>query len=239
MKLCSILFLAFALFCAGCSRATNSHSITWAVGRDVTGTMQKLVAEFMRQNPGLTVTLIEMPESASTQRDSYVTYLISRDPSIDIYSVDITWPAEFAAAGWILPLDTYFPSHTQKEFLPGPIDGCRYQGKIYAVPWFTDAGLLYYRTDLLEKEGIEKPETWRGLVQAARVIQKKYKVKGFVFQAAQYEGLVCTYLEFLWSFGGTATDASGKVTIDTPEARAALEFFVGLIREEKVAPRKC
>jgi multiple sugar transport system substrate-binding protein len=229
----AFLFLIFS-----CARPTgNKTIITWAVGKDITRTQQKLADDFMRLHPAVAVRIIEMPESSTTQRDSYVTYLIARDPTIDLYSIDITWAAEWAAADWIVPLDRYFPVADREDFLPGPLAGCSYHGHIYAVPWFTDAGLLYYRKDLLEKEGLAVPATWDDLVRSAKIVGQKYNMKGFVLQAAQYEGLVCNFLELLWSFGGTAADPAGRITVATPAALAALQFLSDCIYASRITPQ--
>lgn len=72
------------------------------------------------------------------------------------FSADIIWVSEFASAGWIEPLDSFFPVEEREFFLPGPIEGCTYQNRIWAVPWFTDSGVLFYRSDLLPRP----PRTW-------------------------------------------------------------------------------
>jgi multiple sugar transport system substrate-binding protein len=227
--------LALLCLAAGCSApSSQTVELTWAVGKDSTGTQRRLADAFMAQNPGWTVRLIEMPASATVQRDSYVTYFIARDPTIDVYSIDLTWTAEFAAAGWLRPLDAEFPPAAHAAFLPGPIEGCTYGGHVYAVPWFTDAGLLYYRRDLLARERLTPPRTWEELVRQARLLGTKYRMYGFVFQAEQYEGLVCNFLEYVWSAGGTV--AAPAITLDTPAARRALQFMYEMIHGLRVAP---
>jgi trehalose/maltose transport system substrate-binding protein len=104
------------------------------------------------------------------------------------------------------------------------------------MPWFTDAGLLYYRTDLLEKYGKEPPQTWQELTEIAKEIQDgeraegNDKMLGFVFQAKAYEGLTCDALEWVDSFGGGAIVADdGSITINNPQAAQALDTAAGWI----------
>lgn len=221
-----VLFLLVSL--TTCTKKTEEKiTITWAVGKDATGAQRDLIKQFQKKYPDIEIKLMEMPESATIQHDSYVTYLSAGDSSIDVYSIDIIWPSEFASAGWVLPLDSYFTKDKQKEFLSGPIKGCTFKGKIYAVPWFTDAGILYYRKDILKKENLKPPETWQELISQAKKIQDKYKIYGFVFQSRQYEGLVCNFLEYVWSNGGKLTDG---------RAVEALKLIVDIIHKHKIVP---
>lgn len=231
-----LLFLLLLGLGIGCHKENELVTITFATGKDPTGYHQKLVAQFESTHPKIRVKLIEMPESATQQHNAYVTYLSSRDASIDVYSIDIIWPSEFGAAGWLLPLDDFFTPEELKEFLPGPVKGCTYEGKLYAIPWFTDAGILYYRKDLLDKENFSPPETWQDFVNQAKILQKKYGIYGFVFQAQQYEGLVCNFLEYVWANRGKVLDEKGKILIDSPEATEALKFMVDLIHEYQIVP---
>jgi trehalose/maltose transport system substrate-binding protein len=104
------------------------------------------------------------------------------------------------------------------------------------MPWFTDAGILYYRKDLLDKYGKEAPDTWQELAATAQEIQEgeraegNDKMWGFVFQAKAYEGLTCDALEWVDSFGGGAIVADdGSITINNPKAAEALDTAAGWI----------
>lgn len=235
MKKLLLLFLILG-FLTSCGRDEDVVTITFAVGKDPTGYHQQLIERFESAHPKIRVKLIEMPESATQQHNAYVTYLSSRDASIDAYSIDIIWPSEFGAAGWLLPLGEFFTQEELKEFLPGPVKGCTYEGELFAVPWFTDAGILYYRKDLLGKENLSPPKTWNDFVKQAKRLQGKYGIYGFVFQAQQYEGLVCNFLEYVWANRGRVLDEDKTVLIDSPEATEALEFMESLIHRHRVVP---
>jgi multiple sugar transport system substrate-binding protein len=104
------------------------------------------------------------------------------------------------------------------------------------VPWFIDAGLLYYRKDLAARHGFEPPRTWDDLIGASRhVSAREPGMHGFVWQGKQYEGLVCNVLEFLHSNGG-AVLADGRVVLDSPENREALALMAGLVHRYGVTP---
>lgn len=126
-------------------------TITYSHGREATGVTKKLIAQFMARYPDIKVNEIELPSSTDTQHDSYLTKFNAGDDSVDVMAVDLIWPAEFGAAQWVLPLNKYFSKPELDEFLPGPVSGTSYNGKQYAIPWYTDAGVLYYRKDILEE----------------------------------------------------------------------------------------
>jgi multiple sugar transport system substrate-binding protein len=123
----------------------------------------RLLREFEAAT-GIRVRQRVMPASSDLQHQQYVTWLASRDRSVDVYPIDLIWVAEFAAAGWILPLDERLPAGARGDFLPAPLASAVYRGRLYAVPRFTESGLLYYRTDLSPRP----PATWQELAQRAR-----------------------------------------------------------------------
>ena len=157
----------------------------------------------------------------------------------DIISGDVIWPAQFAAAGWISDLSDRFTEDLRGSHLPATISSNTYKGGVYGVPWFTDAGMLYYRKDLLEKSGFsEAPKTWDELKEQAEKVQRDSGPRyGFVFQGAEYEGGVVNGLEFIWNSGGDVLDPGNlnKVTVDTPEALEGLETARAMVTDG-VAP---
>jgi len=110
-----------------------------------------LIAKFMKQNPGIKVKSIFSPQSSTDAHNQFVAQLSGGSSAVDIYQVDVIWPPEFAAAGWILPVDKYVTESFKKDLLPGPVLGTTVNGKMYAIPMFTDSGMLFYRKDLLSK----------------------------------------------------------------------------------------
>jgi trehalose/maltose transport system substrate-binding protein len=116
------------------------------------------------------------------------------------------------------------------------VDANTVDGKLVSLPWFTDAGLLYYRTDLLKKYGYASaPKAWAELTAMAQKVQAgerktNAQFAGYVWQGKNYEGLTCDALEWISSFGGGAiVDAGGKVTIDNAKAAAALDMAASWI----------
>ena len=214
---------------------SKSVTITYYFGKEETGVERSLAAQFERET-GIKVKLREMPPSSDVQRETITRTLMEEMPA-DVIRLDTGWISECAAAGWLRPLDDLFTE--DRKFLPGPVDGCTYKGKIYAVPLFADFGLLYYRADLLDKYGFEPPETWLYDSCGCKSIltgEDNPNLEGFVFQAKQYEGLVCCFLEFVWSNNGAVYDDYGRVVIDSDYAVEALTFMCKLV-EEGLAPK--
>jgi len=219
---------------------SGSGNLIFSMGTDTSGTLQSLIDEFNKQSEGFKVTYQEMPTDSGAYFDKLRTQFQAGGGNIDVIGADVIWPAQFAANGWLLDVTDRFPKSEQSQFLDAPIQSLMYDGKIYGVPWFTDAGLLYYRADLLEKSGYsDPPKTWDEMQEMAVKVAKDQKIDyGFVFQGDQYEGGVCNGLEYIWTNGGDVLDPNdpNKVVIDSPEAAAGLAIEQGIV-EDGVAPQ--
>jgi multiple sugar transport system substrate-binding protein len=206
--------------------AEQLRFVTWR--SEATAVFQRIIADFESSHPGLKV-IQEIGPSSSTEFHDLVTQkLRNRDPEMDIFFMDVVWPAEFAAAGWALPLDAFFPLAAQKDFLDAPIGANTYEGRIYGVPMFVDAGMLYYRKDLLAKYHLRPPATWPELVRQAQSIISQERdpyLTGYSAQFKQYEGLVCNMMEFILSNGGALWDEQRLMSsVHTANAMAAVRF---------------
>ncbi len=198
--------------------------------------LQELIDEFEQQNPDIRVKHETLPSSSDEQHQFYVINLEGRTSDFDVFAIDVIWVAEFAKAGWLRDLSALLPASERAAFFAGPIEAVTVEGRVYAIPWFIDAGLLYYRKDLLTQYGFPPPPTWGKLVRIAYDIRKRQPdLYGFIWQGKQYEGLVCNVLEFLWSNGGEVL-RDGKVVIDSPQNREALKVMVDLVRRYGATP---
>jgi multiple sugar transport system substrate-binding protein len=218
-------------------------TITWSTlatgGPTVSDVYRALAQVYERQNPGVRVNLQIQPGTSGEQYNRYVTLFAAKDTSVDVISIDVIWPAPMVAAGWLAPLDQWFASERRAEYLPGAIRANTIGGKIYGVPWYTDAGLLYYRKDLLDKHNAKVPTTWDELISTAqRVVQAENnpQLGGFLFQGARIEALANFFFEVLWSNGGDILDGGGKVILDNGKGLEALNFMLDLVRRHRVTP---
>jgi multiple sugar transport system substrate-binding protein len=198
---------------------------------------QPIAREFERTHPGVRVELVEGPQSTDLRENLYTASLLARDPTFDLVYMDVTWTSKFAAAGWLWPLDDRLAAAERARFLPAALAAGIHEGRLYRVPVRTDAGLLYYRRDLLAAAGFDPPRTFADLARIAAALQSPPHVWGFVWQGKQYEGLVCGFLEVLHGHGGFWIDpATLDVGLDRPEARAALEFLRACLGSHPISP---
>lgn len=223
--------------------AQPATAITWSTlatgGPQVSDVYRALAQVYERQNPGVRVTVQIQPGTSGEQYNRYVTLFAARDSSVDVISIDVIWPAPMVAAGWLAPLDQWFTPERRSEFLPSAIRANTIGGRIYGVPWYTDAGLLYYRRDLLEKHNARVPQTWDELISTAQRIvaaENNPQLGGFLFQGARIEALANFFFEVLWSNGGDILDTNGRVILDNGKGLEALNFMLDLVRRHRVTP---
>jgi multiple sugar transport system substrate-binding protein len=193
--------------------------------------VRRQLARFADEHPGVRVDLQVTPDSADQRHQLYVQWLNARAESPDVLQLDVIWVAEFAAAGWVLPLDRFAPDAS--DFVPAAIEAARWKGSLYALPWFVDVGLLYWRTDLLD----HAPRSLAELRQEARRLRDAAAIRaGLVWQGARYEGLLTVFLEHLTAFGGGILDGRGRVIVDAPAAVRALAFMTDAVRTDGIVP---
>ena len=213
----------FALSLRGPGR--DNADLSMLMEPDGAGVWSELIDDFHAQYPGLRVDLIEGPPATNTREDMYTTSFLSGAAGYDIVYCDVIWVPKFAAAGWLLDLtDRLSPADTM-DFLPVDLRAGSYQDRLYRIPAFTDAGILYYRKDLVS----QPPATFDELMRLGNEFKSADR-SGFLWQGKQFEGLVTVYLEVLWGFGGDWIDATThEVLLDRPEAIRALEFLKSTI----------
>lgn len=188
------------------------------------------LARFMAENPGIRVVQRDTPDAADQRHQLYVQWLNARASDPDILELDVIWTPEFAAAGWILPLDRFQPDTA--AFFPAGIAANRWRDSIYAIPWFMDVGMLYWRTDLAPAP----PATFAELLRTARTARERGLRYGLVWQGARYEGLVATFTEYLGAHGGRILDG-GRVTVNSEAGLRALTAMRDQIYREDIVPR--
>ncbi|MGM0508244.1 MAG: ABC transporter substrate-binding protein [Fusobacteriota bacterium] len=239
----SILFLSIILILSlgGCKSLVTSKSnkkgssdetvITYARGVDPTEATAKLVEEFNRLNKGkIRVEFREMPYATDLQHDEYIKEFSENSSDIDVFDADVVWPAEFADSNYALALDEYIEKDgiDKKAYLEGPMAAVTFKGKTWGLPKFVDAGLLFYRSDIIE----EVPETWDDLIKMADKYQgAKGTTYGYLAQAKKYEGLVCNAMELIAAYGGEVVDWKGGIVINQPQTVRGLKKFIDLLNQ--------
>lgn len=241
-RLLTALFLLVAISVNGCARTGKDEAretvVVFKHGK-IAGDPQlfrRLLDRFEEENPGIRVKDETLPASTDEQHQFYIINLEGRSSDFDVLSMDVIWVPEFARAGWLRDLSHILPEEERGEFFPGPMKAVTYREKIYAIPWYIDAGLLYYRKDLLREYNFSPPKTWQELITISmHVMEREPGIYGFVWQGKQYEGLICNVLEYFWSNGGEVV-RDGASVINSPENMEALQFMEDLIVKYKVTP---
>ena len=208
-------------------------TLTYARGVDTTGTTEKIVDAFEEEHPNIKVEFQEMPSDSGEQHDQYVTAFSAKSPEIDVFDADVIWPAEFAQANYALELDRFIEADgiDMDAYFPGTVAAGNFQGKQWAMPKFTDAGVLFYRSDIVDTP----PETWDELIEQAEELQGEGETEfGYLMQASQYEGLVTNAIEFIGSYGGAVLDENENVVVDSPETIKAIEKMQEVVQSDFV-----
>lgn len=227
MKALLLLCLSSSLFAVEISIAMGS------VGRDTEILREKL--DIWEKETGNTAKIVTLPASTTDQFGQYKIWLGAKNSDIDVYSLDVIWAPQ---------IDRHFLDLSKvarkeaKQHFPSIIKSQTVKGKLVSLPYFTDAPMLYYRKDLLDKYGEKPPKTWAELKKIAKKIQDaerkagNSKMWGFVFQGNSYEGLTCDALEWINSYGGgQIVEGNGKISVNNKRAIAALDLIKTFVNE--------
>ena len=189
------------------------------------------LSRFNAEHPGIRVERRDTPDAADQRHQLYVQWLNAGASDPDILQLDAIWTPEFAAAGWIIPLDQFHPDTA--AFFPSTISANRWQDTLFALPWFVDVGMLYWRTDLLSAP----PATLAQLVRDAKRVRPQRGLRyGLVWQGARYEGLITNFLEYLGAYGGKILEGGRAVVNSEPGLRALTEMRDEIYRDGIVPP---
>lgn len=234
------LMLAFVLVLAACSSDNESGgeekdkgdseeqvTIVYARGMDATKATDKIIEAFEEKHPNINVEFREMPSDSGAQHDAYVTSLNGKSSEIDVMDLDVVWPAEFAQAGYVMALDRFIQKDgiELSEYNEGAVSAANFNGKQWAMPKFIDAGMLFYRTDIVEEGNV--PKTWDELMTKAAELEGEKNTKfGYLMQAKQYEGLVTNAVEYIASYGGQIVDENGEVVVDSEDTIQGIKKMV-------------
>lgn len=227
--------------------------IVFAFGPDDSGTLQPLIDAFNREHEGdIRVRWREMARASDAYYRQLVSDFQADAADMDVFGADVVWTAPLVRRGWVQNLSRrFYSAYDPDEFVEPALQSAAYRSRMWGVPWYTDAGVLFYRRDLLSESGVsEPPSTWDELIEAAQTVQADAGVDhGFVFQGDEYEGGVANALEYIWSTGGRVMTLRGNtaavlgqsmiesnvVTVNSKEAAAGLNKARRMI-EEGITP---
>jgi multiple sugar transport system substrate-binding protein len=231
---------AAVLVAAGCGRAAGSGSVAelvWATGGIPTadqGPALDIATQWNQQHPNGPKVRVEPLPSVSVT-DTYQLLTVELNAGLnqfDIVDLDVIWIPEFAQRGWLVELQD-LRGDFERVSLSGPMRASIWNGKLWAAPYVANAGVLYYRSDLVDRP----PTTWQELIDVGRQVGERNGIAPLVSDGAQYEGLVVQYLEYFWGLGGDVLDHDGQsVKFQLDKAEHAAEFMRTAFREGVYAP---
>ncbi|GGJ54419.1 ABC transporter substrate-binding protein [Deinococcus roseus] len=234
--------LVWLLTAALAGSAAHAAGVTLTIACDGSGAgfeQCKSGANVWAKKTGNTVKVFESPQLSNDRLGLTQQQMAARSDTIDVYMIDVVWPGILSQH--FVDLKGKVPQSTLNQYFPAMIQANTVGGKLVAIPWFTDAGLLFYRKDLLEKYGYKTPpKSYEELARMAQKVQAGERktnknFQGFVFQGKDYEGLTCDALEWIYAYkGGTIIDDEGNITINNTNAARALTQAASWVK--KIAP---
>ncbi|HLL78360.1 MAG TPA: ABC transporter substrate-binding protein [Ktedonobacteraceae bacterium] len=229
--------------CGGSSTSTSSGpvSIQFAALVDNTGEQTAEINKFNQLNAGkINVQYVQLPPVATDQFSKFVTAFQSQSSTPDVVHIDVTWPAQFATPGWLAPLDSYVNSSYLSQFWPSAANVGKINGHIYGIQRYMDIGMLYYRTDLVQKYGGGTPPQTRDDMQAmaTKILagESGNGIKyGYLLPGKKIEAIVDEWLELIWG-AGSDIGKPGSLNVSGPAQVEALQYMHDLIYTLKLAP---
>lgn len=208
----------------GGSDEAAGGTVTAMLGTPIRESDQAAI-DYCVEQTGLDVEIVEGPESATDRIALYLQFLGAQEDEIDVIQIDVIWPGILAEH--LIDMSPYIED---ADYFDRIVQNNTVDGSLVGIPWYTDAGLLYYRSDLLEEYGYDgPPTTWTDLEEMAAAIQEGERAEnpdfwGFTWQGNSYEGLTCDALEWQVSNGGgEIVEADGTISINNPNAAAAFD----------------
>jgi multiple sugar transport system substrate-binding protein len=202
----------------------------------ITDVSTKLFSTVEQKN-NIKINYVESPQVSQTYHDKLVTMFAAKDSSVDIFNCNGTvWPPEFAAAGWMTPLDQYFTASDMQDHMPAYRQAFSYKGQLFGIAYLYDVGMLYYRKDLLDAHGLKPPATWDELISQAKQLGANDDLLGYAASWSKGEQVVCRLVEYIYGNGGMILDDTQAVKIDSPEAVEGLQMMIDLVQSHKITP---
>lgn len=226
--------IAFASATGGISQAQAAELTIscGAVGAELT--LCEEGVEAWEEKTGHEVDVVSTPNSSTERLSLYQQILSANSSDIDVMQIDVVWPG--LLANHLLDLREVLGNDAAEGHFGTIVANNTIEDRLVAMPWFTDAGVLYYREDLLEKHGFEVPTTWQELTETAREIKQAERdegndrMQGYVFQGRAYEGLTVNALEWVASHGGgNIVETDGTISINNEQAAEALDLAASWI----------
>jgi multiple sugar transport system substrate-binding protein len=209
--------------------------MVWAIGGSEAqpgGVHQKIADLWSEENPDNPIRIEVLPDEADQQREQHALELQAESSTFDVLGTDVIWTGEYSENGWLESLEDV-RGDIEPNVLEGALNSAIWGGELWAAPYNSNAGFLYYRTDLVDTP----PTTWDELCQVAAEVGQSEDIGGLIGQGSKYEGFVVNWLEYYWSAGGELyNDDQSEVLFDTELATQATEFMQEAVDSGCYAP---
>ncbi len=209
--------------------------LVWAIGGSEAkpgGVHQEIAKLWSEQNPDTPIRIEVLPDEADQQREQQALELQAEGSNFDVLGMDVIWTGEYSTNGWLESLEDV-RGEIEEVSLPGSMESAMWEGELWAAPYNSNAGFLYYRTDLVD----EPPTTWDELCEMASEIGQQEDLGGYIGQGSRYEGFVVNWLEVYWSGGGELfNEDQSEVAFDTDLATETTEWFADGVESGCFAP---
>lgn len=226
--------LTVAALCGSVSLAASAETLTIAtVNNGDMVRMQKLTDDFTSKNPGIDLEWVTLEENALRQK--VTTDIATKGGQFDIMTIGTYEVPIWANQGWLVPLEGLGDDYDVDDILPAIRGGLSVDGKLYAAPFYGESSMVMYRTDLMEKAGLEMPDepTWEFIGEAARAMtDKDNEIYGICLRGKAGWGENAAFLTAMSnSFGARWFDTDWKAQFDSPEWAETLNFYVDLMSD--------
>lgn len=213
----------------------SSGEMVWAIGGSEAqpgGVHQKVAKLWNEQNPDNPIRIEILPDEADLQREQQVLELQAEGSNFDVLGVDVIWTGEYAVNGWLESLEDV-RGEIEKTTIPAVFESALWEDELWVAPFNTNAGIFYYRTDLVD----QPPRTVEEMCQMAAEIGREEGIGGYTAQGAKYEGFVVNWLELYWGSGGEIyNEDQSAVTFDVEKATQVTEFLADAEEDGCLAP---
>ncbi len=222
----------------------GNGGVTICLADDISPAYRKVIDMFNSEYQGrIHVETINIPFSrfsTNQRKELFDRFFRTKSSQVDVFSVDEIWTAKFSK--WCDPLGAYFPNKLKKEILPSALESCYYDSTLVAIPLFVDAGLMYYRKDLIDKlpdadsveHELQRSITWGGFEKLGMEFRKSHR-PFYIFQADNYEGLMCSLVEMMDDLGDPLY-SRGAFQLESAGAKQALTQLVDMVQLYHLSP---
>lgn len=218
---------------------TKEVTLQFYAHPDKLGVMNEVITAFEAEHPRIHINYVELPDDTNDKFQIISAKLALQNGQIDVLDADVTWPSIFVKSNWVADLKPYFKDSEISEYLDSAVDAATVNEKLYGIPYRIDTGVLFYRSDLLEKYNKPIPTTYEELIQTSLEIQRQEPgLYGFAASWRNFEGLTCNFFELLWSAGYDLDTGQVPYAFDPSGLTQTLTLMQNMVHSDRIVPEE-